>query len=202
MLRKFFLICLAIMVVGSAGCSTVIKQSYYTVAGAQGKFYEISVVNPDVLAGYQSIQVEPFTNSLGERVPHEVITEVNENTPQAVDEEKLFFPEGKPLRITGKIIHYTGESGLKGSVGSVIGGSEECVCRVQLTDGQSGQMIGEAVCWGIVKSALRRGSGELGIGVGKAVAKWLEKRLPEEVVKSRREVLQDATQEEEKASGS
>jgi hypothetical protein len=106
----------------------------------------VKVVDPNVLAGYRSARVAPFTNDLGARVPASVITEVNEEVPETVAESKLFYPDGKPLRIAGRIVHFTGRSGLEGAVGSVIGGAEECVCRVQLLDGDSGQLVGEAVC--------------------------------------------------------
>ena len=180
------------------GCaSTVAKQAIYAVMGAQGKFYETSVVNPSLLATYRSIRVDSFTNELGERVPPEVIAEVNDRTPEAIAESALFYPEGKLLRVTGRIIHYTGRSGLQGSVWSVAGSTEECVCRVQLLDGNSGDLVGEAVCWGAVKSAVRRGSGELGTGVGKGVSKWIRKRLPEEEKEHRRAELGGEDEEEE-----
>jgi len=189
MLRKSAFIWVAALGLGSTGCMTAVKQTYYGVTGAQGKFYELKKVNPDVLATYRSVRVEPFTNELGAHVPADVIAEVNGNTPRTVAAEALFYPEGKPLKVEGTIIHFTGKSGLQGSVGSVIGGSEECVCRVRLLDGESGTLVGEAVCWGIVKSAVRRGSGEIGVGVGRAVTKWLERRLPKEVAEARREEL-------------
>jgi len=180
-----------------SGCSVAAKQAFYTVMGAQGKFYETSVVSPSLLASYRSIRVEPFTNELGDRVPPEVVAEVNDHTPEAIAESALFYPEGKPLRVTGRIIHYTGRSGLQGSVWSVAGSAEECVCRVQLLDGISGDLVGEAVCWGAVKSAVRRGSGELGTGVGKGVSKWIRKRLPEEEKERRRAELGGEEEEEE-----
>ena len=179
----------ATVALASGGCSTAVKQAYYGVRGAQGKFYEVKVVDPGVLAKYKSVRVEPFTNEIGDCVPPQVIAEVNEQTPKSLAESGLFYPDGKAVRVKGRIVHFTGKSGLKGSVGSVIGGSEECVCRVELLDGESGQVIGEAICWGIVKSAVRRGSGELGAGVGKGVENWIEKRLPEDVREKRKEEL-------------
>ena len=108
---------------------------------------------------------------------------------QVLADEGLFDPDGKALRIEGRIIHYTGKSGLEGSVSSVIGSGEECVCRVQLLDDATNRQIGEAICWGVVKSVVRRGPDELGIGVGRGVAKWIEKRLPEHVVNARQAEL-------------
>ena len=82
MLRNLLYVGLAAVTLGSTGCTTVLKQTYYTARGAQGKFYELKVVDPNVLASYRSVRVEPFTNVLGERVPTGVIAEVNEHTPQ------------------------------------------------------------------------------------------------------------------------
>ena len=190
-MKSTLLVTVGTMAVGLSGCGTLVKQGVHTVLGAQGKFYEIEVVDPAVLATYQSIQIEPFSNELGRRVPAEVVREVNENTPQTVDAAHLFYPNGKRLRVKGRIVHFTGRSGLVGAVGSVISGAEDCVCRVELLDDASGERIGEAVCWAVVKSALRRGADEFGEGVGKGVASWLERRLPEDVVKARREELKD-----------
>jgi hypothetical protein len=42
-----------------------------------------------------------------------------------------------------------------------------------------------------VKSAVRRGSGELGVGVGKGVTKWLDKRMPDAEKESRERELKE-----------
>ena len=190
MFRNVVYLALAGATLGSSGCSTAIKQALYTTMGAEGKFYEVQVVNPSVLSGYQSVRVEPFANALGKRVPPDVVAGVNQNAPKTVTEARLFQPTGRLVRVTGTIIHFTGRSGLDGAIGSVIGGDEECVCRVQLLDGESGELIGEAICWGVVKSAVRRGPEEMGVGVGRGVVKWLEERLPDEVKKTRRQDLE------------
>lgn len=174
----------------STGCTTAAKQAYYGVTGASGEFYELAVVDSDALATYERVRVEPFTNALGPHTPESVIAEVNRNLPRYLKEEGLFGPEGRELVITGEIKHYTGQSGLGGSVASILGGMV-CVCRVQLRDGETNELLGEAMCWGEVKSALRRGSEEFGRGVAKGVAKWIERRLPEAEVE-RREALYEA----------
>ena len=183
--------------IGTTGCMTAAKQAFYTVVGAQGKFYEVQVVNSHALSAYRTIRVEPFTNDLGKRVPLDVMTEVNEQTPTTLDESGLFYLEGKELLVRGRVIHYTGRTALEGSIMSVAGSAEECVCRVQLLDAESRELLGEAVCWGQTKSALRRGSGELGKGVGKGVAKWIRDRLPQQEVERRREELKQPPAEEE-----
>ena len=179
MFKSTVFLCMAALTLASTGCSMAVKQAYHGVKGASGKFYEVKIVDVDVLESYSAVRVEPFTNDLGERVPQTVIDRVNEIVPQAVESSGFFGEDGQMLTIKGRIIHYNGKSGLSGSVGSVIGGGEECVCRVELLDSSSGNLVGEAVCWGVVKSAVRRGSTELAIGVGKGVVKWLEERFTE-----------------------
>ncbi len=181
MFKSIVVVCSAGLLLTASGCSMAVKQAYHGVVGASGKFYEIKVVDEEVLKTYTAVRVEPFTNDLGERVPQKVIDRVNEMVPKEVEDSGFFDGDGdRVLSIKGRIIHYNGKSGLEGAVGSVLSGGEECVCRVELLDARSGSLVGEAVCWGTVKSAVRRGSTELGIGVGKGVTKWLEERLPDE----------------------
>ena len=190
-MRNRICISLAMLTLATTGCTTALKQAYYGARGADGKFYELKVVDPDVLAAYKAVRVEPFTNELGEHVPEKVVNAINELAPKTIFQANIFYPDGKTLVVNGKIIHFTGKSGVEGSVGSVIGGGEVCVCRVQLTDADSGDLVGEAICWGIVKSAVRRGSEEMGVGVGKGLVEWFEERLPEEDLNTRQEELSE-----------
>ncbi len=175
-------------VAANSGCSMAVKQAYYGVRGSSGKFYEIKVVDADVLGQYETVRFDPFTNELGDHVPQKIIDRVNESVPEALQDSELFSDSGKELVVQGRIVHYTGKSGLFGAVGSVLSAGEQCVCRVQLVDSASQSVIGEAVCWGEVKSAVRRGSNELAQGLGKGIVKWLAERMnsdieDEEVVK-------------------
>lgn len=173
----------------STGCTTLLKQGYYTATGAKGSFYEVQVVDPAVLTTYRAVRFVPFTNELGAVVPDEVFEAVNRDVPQAVEEDLLFYPTGKTLRVEGRLIHYSGQSGLIGAASAIIGGDNNCVCRIQLRDDETGDMIGEGVCWAAVKSAIRRGPDEYGQGVGKGLSKWLTLRMPAEERTQRREDL-------------
>ena len=179
------------------GCGTAAKQALHTVMGATGKFYEVKVVDPAALAGYRRIRVDRFTNDLGSMLPANVITEVNDKVPAAIVDTDLFGDSGKVIAVRGTIVHYTGRSALTGGVGSIIGGGEVCVCRVRLVDGESDKLVGEAVCWGTVKSAVRLGTGELAKGVGKAVAKWLSERMPDDEKEARRESIREKREQQE-----
>ncbi|MHC4067451.1 MAG: hypothetical protein ACYSUI_23515, partial [Planctomycetota bacterium] len=100
MLRNAALMVLIAAAVALSGCTTLLKQSYYTAVGAQGEFYEVQQVDPQVMQTYRAIEFEPFTNDLGGHVPQEVVREINANTPKAIAEEYLFYPDGKALRVT------------------------------------------------------------------------------------------------------
>jgi hypothetical protein len=189
-MRKAFLgVCVAAML-STTGCSTAIKQGYYGIVGASGSFYELKVVNPQTLANYRSVEFKPFGNDLGECVPPGVMAAVQREAPAIVKKAAMFYPDGKKLRVEGRVIHYTGKSGIVGAASAFLG-AQVCVCRVQLYDNESNAMIGEAVCWSEVKSAFRRGEDEFGEGVGKGVANWLGTRLPEEELKNRQEALKE-----------
>ncbi len=175
----------------STGCkSTLFKQGYYALRGAKGSFYELKDVNPAALAEYESVRVGAFTNDLGLHVPGEVVSEVNRNVPLVLKKE-LFFDEGKRLRVQGRIVHFIGNSGSRGALKAIISGDDVCVCRVELRDDETDALIGEAMCWGEVKSAIRRGADEFGEGVGKGVARWIKDRLPREIYEQRREALRE-----------
>lgn len=188
-MRNRFYLSLILLALTMTGCRTALKQVYYGIKGADGKFYELKVVEPDVLATYEAIRFEPFTNDLGQRVPGKVVSAVNAKAPETVAEANIFYPQGKTLVVNGRIIHYTGKSGADGSSDLSIGGRTVCVCRVQLTDADSGNLVGEAICWGIIKSAIRRGSEQMGKGVGKGLVEWFEERLPEDVLDARQAEL-------------
>lgn len=179
MVRISVLIGMAAAAMASTGCFTAAKQAYYGVTGSKGSYYETRVLDPQTLSRFGSVRVEPFGNSLGPHVPASIVSQIEPETSRELEEAALFHGDGGELVVRGSVIHYTGESGLGGSIGSVIGGGDACVCRIQLVDGVTGQSVGEGVCWGEVKSAIRRGSSEYGEGVGKGLVRWLEKRLPD-----------------------
>lgn len=179
MVRTLMMIGMAVATAASTGCITAAKQAYYGVTGSKGSFYETRVVDPQTLARFDSVRVEPFGNTLGPHVPSSVVSQIEPETARELEKEELFQGQGRELVVRGSVIHFTGQSGLGGSVGSVIGGGDACVCRIQLVDGSTGEMVGEGVCWGEVKSAVRRGSSEYGEGVGKGLTRWLEERLSE-----------------------
>ena len=178
MARYILCIVLITMPAVLSGCVTAAKQALYSVTGARGHFYEVRVVDPQALGRIGYVRVEPFSNSLGPRVPSRVVTQLDRRIADKLAEAHLFSGSGDELVVRGTVVHFTGKSGLAGSIGSVIGGADVCVCRIQLVDAGTGQSIGEGVCWGEVKSAIRRGSREYGDGVGEGLIRWIRKRLP------------------------
>ena len=63
-MRKWIMISLAVLFLAATGCSTAAKQAYYGVKGAKGEFYELKVLDQDVMVTYKAIRFEPFTNEL------------------------------------------------------------------------------------------------------------------------------------------
>ena len=179
MTRRCIFVGLMALALPTAGCSTVAKQAYYGVRGAQGEYYELKGIESGALAGYQSVRVAPFKTDLGDYLPVDVITAMAEEVPRAIESAHLFFPDGKRLTIEGTVIHYT-----DGSFGG-----QECVCRVRMLDGDSGALLGEAVCFGVIKSAVRQGAEQLAVGVGEGIVEWIEEVLPEDDLERRREAL-------------
>lgn len=179
MARRCLFVGLMALALPATGCSTVAKQAYYGARGAQGKYYELKGIDSGVLASYRSVRVAPFTTDLGDYLPVDVLTAMAEQVPLAIDSAHVFYPDGKRLTIEGTVIHYT-----DGSFGG-----QECVCRVQMLDGDSGALLGEAVCYGVIKSAVRQGAGQLAVGVGKGIVKWVKDVLPEDELERRREAL-------------
>lgn len=186
MLRMVCLLSSVGMLWASMGCVTAAKQAFYGVTGSQGSFYEIQVADPQVLAQFDRIRVEPFGNELGAHVPAKVIAQLQRQTADELADSELFDGDGRELVVRGSVVHFTGQSGLVGSIDSVVGGGDVCVCRIRLVDGANGQTVGEGVCWGEVKSAIRRGSKEYGEGVARGLIRWIKDRLPDEARRARR----------------
>jgi hypothetical protein len=174
-----------------AGCSRGISEGVYAFTGSSGKSTLIQG-DPAKVAlltqQYGTVKVEPFSNDVGNRCPDQFLNEL----PLAIQKELLyrdpsvkeslsgkkaeelgpFFtgPAEKVLVIKGKVIQYD----IGGVVDKVSGPLDEAICRVQLVDEASGELLAEANLTGRVKSSVRTGPAELAKGVGKAIKKGLK----------------------------
>lgn len=184
-MRPLILLLMTTLTFAATGCGTVIKQTYYGITGATGSYYELNVVDASELASYRSFTTAPFDNALGDHVPPAVMIQIDQQVPAYLRQSALYSPDGRKIRITGTVMHFTGETGLDGAISTILGG-QTCVCRVKLLDDETGELIGEAMCWAEIKSVARQDVKEFGIGVGRGIVKWLEDRLGEQRVKARR----------------
>lgn len=174
-----------------AGCSRGIKEGFYGITGSSGKIVLIQGDEADIrqLADrYGSVTVEPFTNDIGQACPPEFLSALPDSIAEQLryrsasfgerikgkddEDQGPFFtgPADKSLLISGRVIQYeTGDL-----AGKALGPMEEAICRVQVHDGQTKNILAEANCTGRVKSSIRTGANEMAQGVAKAMRKMLQ----------------------------
>lgn len=189
---KLMILVLALLVVAcQSGCSRGLKEAAYGITGSSGRPVYLSG-NKSQVSGvthkYGGFEYEPFTNDIGALCPPAFLAAL----PGALDEELryrdrslsetltfkekeelgyfLVGPIDKKLRISGRVIQYdTGTN-----IDKILGPMQEAVCRVQIYDAQSGNLLVEANCVARAKSSVRNGPQELAEGIAKAVKKMLE----------------------------
>jgi hypothetical protein len=174
-----------------SGCSKGIKEGLYVVTGSSGKVSLIQGSQEKVgqLAyDYGSVKVEPFTSDVGDKCPQAFLDQlpgaigeqlryrtrsIKDKLSKKKEEMGPFFsgPADRQLIIRGRVIQYESDESV---TDKAMGSMEEAICRVQLVDGASGELIAEANCTGRDKSAIRGGSKELAEGVAKAIQKLLK----------------------------
>jgi len=163
-----------------AGCmGTAVKQAYYGVTGASGRYFEIkNLGGPTSLLAYRSAQVESFDPSpmLG-AIPPNVVAAVRPAVAAKLAQLDAFRAGGgKPtLLIRGKFMDY--EPG--GSALRAAGISENpfLTAQVEILNADTKQVLGIAMVTGTVKSAVRVGPDELAEGLAKAVKNLLEAHM-------------------------
>ncbi|MBN2211101.1 MAG: hypothetical protein JW709_06860 [Sedimentisphaerales bacterium] len=182
---------LMLIVLLGTGCSRGIKEGLYAVTGSSGKIVRLSGDETRIgnLANeYGGVRVELFANDVGQAAPQSFIDALPGAIAKrleyrsrslgekikGVDKEEAgpFFtgPAGKVLVIRGRVIQY--EAG--DLTDKAISPMDEAICRVQFTDGTTGEMLAEANCTGRSKSVVRTGPDELADGVAKAINKFLK----------------------------
>lgn len=184
---KRFAAVLGLVAVGllfQTGClSRAVKEGYYTVVGAQGRVYELIppsayAQDTEPLARFHSFTLEPITSDLPERVftPTQLQLLTRECREAVMDSD--LFPGGpKRLVARGRVVHHEGYSH-GGAMRLAMGSQNSLVVRVQLFDGETNKMLGEAALVGVIKSTIWRSDEEFADGVAKALVKWLDKRTP------------------------
>ena len=179
----------AVLIAGCVG--TAVKQAYYGVTGASGRYFEIrNMGGPTSLLAYRSAQVESFDPSpmLG-AIPQDVVASVRPAVAAKLAEleafktgpvvrDTLYYRAGggKPtLLIRGKFMDY--DSGGSALRATGFGVDPFLTVQVEIVNAETKQVLGIAMVTGTVKSAVRVGPDELAEGVGKAVKGLLESHM-------------------------
>jgi hypothetical protein len=159
-----------------SGClGRLVSEGAGAVTGARGKAVEIQPIRSgQPLGEYGSIEFEPLRSDIGAHAPERVLQRIPTETVRMLREDKLFAGGGRPLKISGRVIHY--ETG--GTVDKAIGPLQEVIARITLSDGTTGAAIGEANVIGRAKSTTASGEENLAEGCAKGIAGWIRKNHP------------------------
>ena len=167
----------AVLIAGCVG--TAVKQAYYGVTGASGRYFEIrNMGGPTSLLAYRSAKMESFDPSpmLG-AIPQDVVAAVRPAVAAKLAELDAFRTGGgKPtLLIRGKFMDY--DSGGSALRATGFGVDPFLSAQVEILNADTKQVVGIAMVTGTVKSAVRVGPEELAEGLGKAVKGLLESHM-------------------------
>ncbi len=151
-------------VTGGKGLLTVIKNPPY------GQIYK-----------YKYVKIERFGNTVNGILPAGTISILyascvdellNDHAPFKLARDNP--PANQTLIIRGRIIHYNPAGGLS----AVLGKFSQLICRIELVDGATSKVIGQANCIGFSKAILRAGTEELSKEVAHSLRKWLLQLKP------------------------
>lgn len=179
------IVALGVCVSGGGCTSRLVKEGFYGVTGGSGH-YVLLTGEKDSLAQirlqYGAVQVGGIENTIGAACPAEFLQDLPEaiqselqpdepgDTKDKDKEPLLQGPAGKVLSISGSVIHYDEGKFLD----KIMGPLEEAVCRLQIRDAATGQVLAEANFVGRAKSSVRRGPKELAEGVARGIKKLLK----------------------------
>jgi len=166
----------------AAGCGTIIGEGAGLVMGGQGSYMTITSMAADkddkTLGTYTRFELGTFTDGIGGKMPPELLPRLENAFPAEVRGAHLPDNDtGKTLIVRGTIIHY--ESA--GTMGFMLGPVEEAICRTELVDKGTGQVLGVANCVGRTKARSATGVKEKADGLAKAFVKWIESGFPEDM---------------------
>ena len=203
MKRALLCACCMCLLLLLGGCTTVVKQTYYTVAGPQGSYLLIDSPEPAELARYTKIEVAPFESLIPEAIDEALV-----NACQARIVSRLqtdgFFEEVKEvpaltkgggtdvLVITGKLVDITSD---KFPGEKIIGGGNHLIAMLDIKD-KSGRTIIKANVRGEAKSVAQYKQEDLAEGMGKGILKILERAF-DDSKKKREEAAKRARESED-----
>ena len=133
------LICVALFgltLLGSTGCTTVLKQAYYEVRGAQGELRFIDQPMPSEIRQCNSVNIEPATTDLGPVMcPPELQEAYVDAAHAALTAEDTLWPGGEPaMTVSGRIVYFQKKGILSAS---------QLITRIKFETG--GREVGDAL---------------------------------------------------------
>jgi len=178
-IRLFILLSAALTATGCTG--TIIREATGAVMGGKGTFMPIQPLAADKttknLGDYTNFELGTITDGIGGKMPADLTSHLHSAFSREVSSARLpSDSSGKTLVIRGTVVHYESAS----TVGYVLGPLEEVICRTELVDKTSGQVLGVANCVGRTKAATSSGVKEKASGLAKAFVKWIEYRFPDD----------------------
>ena len=166
----------------AGGCTgTIIREASGAVLGASGTFMPIQAISDSKqakpLGEYTQFELGPITDSIGGKMPSNLVSYLQKEFSEELRDARLPNETGgKTLVIRGAIIYYESAS----TVGYALGPLEEAICRAEMVDKQTGNVLAVANCVGRTKAASNSGVRSKGSGLAKAFIKWIESRFPED----------------------
>ncbi len=177
-IRLLFLLAAALP---ATGCGTLVGEGAGWVLGGQGSYMTITPLAADkdtkALGAYTRFELGTITDGIGGKMPPNLIPNLEEIFPAKA--RKAHLPDdstGPTLVIRGSIVHYESAS----TMGFMLGPVEEVICRTELVDKDTGQVLGVANCVGRTKARSNTGVKEKADGLAKALVKWIEHRFPDD----------------------
>ena len=162
---------LAVCISLSTGCvSRGLKEGLYAVTGSSGHYILLTGRESQceqLTRRYGTVQVGSIANDIGPVCPSLFISELPPSIQAQLqyrnDSDKEdnipFFrgPKDNKLLISGSVIHYdTGKL-----LDQIVGPMEEAICRLQIRDAKSNDLLAEANFVSRAKSSVRKGPEEL-----------------------------------------
>jgi len=165
----------------ATGCGTLVGEGAGWVFGGQGSYMTITALAADkdtkTLGAYTRFELGRITDGIGGKMPPDLIPDLERILPAKV--RKAHLPDnstGRTLVIRGAVIHYESAS----TMGFMLGPVEEVVCRTELVDKDTGQVLGVANCVGRTKARSNTGVKEKADGLAEAFVKWIGRRFPDD----------------------
>ncbi len=162
-----------VLLAGTAGCSTLIKEGVKAGMGGRGAVASLqsptSASGMPPLAEYENFELGDLKEDFGGMVPSEFYEKIPGHFQREVVDANLpVNPGGKTAVIRGTIIHYEG----KDLVGTIVSPLDQVIVRAEMVDQQTGAILGRANLVGRTTSRTRRGPNIVAEGYARACVQW------------------------------